>query len=354
MSLSSDRRFLSLGLRCAFVAALLTLSCLPARAQGSGIDQSGNGGRHSIRGRIFFPSGRRMDIGLKIKLESTGFGDGMVVSDANGSFSFQALRPGSYTVVVEGGDEFETVREQVVIESESSMMRGGAVPSVPRPYTVQVYLQPKTARGEPQARPGVLNAALAGVPKQAADLYNKALEAARNGQAEKSVVLLKNALTFYPDFQLALSELGVQYMKLKQPDKAGEALRAALKLAPDDYATLLTYGRALYDRQSFSEAEAQFRKAAKRNNSSPSAHFYLGMILLKRHELDGAEKELKSAIEFGGDQIAVAHYYLGGIYWGRQDHKHAADELETYLRLAPDAADAARVRSTIKELRSKQ
>jgi regulator of sirC expression with transglutaminase-like and TPR domain len=63
---------------------------------------------------------------------------------------------------------------------------------------------------------------------------------------------------------------------------------------------------------------------------------------------------LKSAIEFGGDEIALAHKYLGGIYWATLNYKRAADELETYLRLVPDAADATRVRSTVKELRAKQ
>jgi hypothetical protein len=46
--------------------------------------------------------------------------------------------------------------------------------------------------------------------------------------------------------------------------------------------------------------------------------------------------------------------YLGGIYWGRREYRRAADALETYLKLAPQAPDAERIRSTIKELRSKQ
>ncbi|HEX8722424.1 MAG TPA: tetratricopeptide repeat protein [Pyrinomonadaceae bacterium] len=341
-------------LRCALVAALAALAfAAPARAQGSGVDSVGNGGKHSIRGRILFPSGRRMDTGLKIKLLSTGFGDLSVMSDASGSFQFQRLRPGTYTVVIDGGEEFETVTESVTIESDSSMMRGGGVTSVPRPYTLQVYLQPKYSH-EASARPGVLNAELASVPKPAAALYQKALEEARKNAPEKAVELLKAALAAHPDFRLALSELGVQYMKLRQPEKAAEVLRAALKLAPDDYATLLTYGRALYDRQEFAEAEGQFRKAAKKNPSSPSAHFYLGLILLKRHELQEAEREMRAAAEFGGGEMALAHYYLGGIYWGRQEYGRAADELESYLRLAPAAPDAVRVRATVKELRAKK
>ena len=38
----------------------------------------------------------------------------------------------------------------------------------------------------------------------------------------------------------------------------------------------------------------------------------------------------------------------------QRDYKRAADQLETYLRLAPDTADAERVRSTIKELKGKK
>ena len=70
-------------------------------------------------------------------------------------------------------------------------------------------------------------------------------------------------------------------------------------------------------------------------------------------QLDEAEKELQRAITLGADEMSLAHYYLGGIYWGRREYKRAADELETYLRLAPQAPDAERVRNTIKELRGK-
>jgi len=91
----------------------------------------------------------------------------------------------------------------------------------------------------------------------------------------------------------------------------------------------------------------------KKNDSSPTAHMYLGMSLISLRKLDEAEKELQRAVTLGGDQMGLAHYYLGGIYWGRREYGRAADELETYLRLAPQAPDAERVRNTIKELRSK-
>ncbi len=334
--------------------ALLALSFAPARAQ-SGTDTTGNGGKHSIRGRIYFPSGRRSNVGLKVKLTSTGFGDVTVLSDSNGTFSFQSLRPGSYYVVVEGGDDYETVGESVFIESDNSLFRGSGVPSVPRPYTLQVYLQPKRRGGAPsEARPGTLNASLAGVPKPALDLYNKGLEAARNNDPAKAVQLLRAAVEAHPNFALALTEMGLLYMKMKQPEKAAEALREALRLSPDDYTTLFTYGVALFDRRQFSESEAQFRKAAQKSPSSPLPHYYLGVILIGRREFEEAERELKAAIEKGGEEVPYAHKYLGGLYWNKHDYKQAVEELETYLRLLPKAEDAQRLRATIKELRSKK
>lgn len=344
-------------LRVALCATLLAACCFTAAQAQSGVDSTGTGGRHTIQGRLVFPSGRRADLRLKVRLQSSASPELSIYTDANGTFSFRSLNPGSYTIIVEGGDDFETTRESIYIETDiSSMVRGVAGPPVSRPYTLQVYLQPKKSEGSvnDKARAGVVNASLASVPKPALNLYNKALEAANSGHDAKAVEQLKAAIELHPDFALALTNLAIIYMRMKQPDNAIEPLRSALKLTPDDYVALLTYGTALFDKQRFSEAEEQFRKALQKNNASPSAHFYIGLILLKRQDFDGGEKAFKSAIESGGNEMAVAHKYLGGIYWARHSYKLAADELETYLRLKPNAEDAERLRATIKEFRAKR
>lgn len=337
----------------ALLLLLLALGAGTAAAQVGGADGSGTGGIHSIQGRLVGPSGRRSDLRLKVRLESSGAGDNYVFSDPNGSFRFTSLRPGSYTIIVEGGDEFETASEIVLIESGTiSTPRGVVGTPFARPLTVQVYLRPKR-EGSAQSQPGVLNAALANVPKPAVDLYLKGVEAARRNELERAADLLRLAVDTYPNFPLALGELGVTYLKLKRPDKAAEALAAALKLAPEDHGALLAYGRALLELRRPAEAEAQFRKALKHSAASPSAHLYLGVILLGRREFEEAERELKAAAETGGGELARAHYYLGGLYWEQKQYKRAADELDAYLKLAPGAPDTARLRTTIKELRAR-
>ncbi|HEY5885593.1 MAG TPA: tetratricopeptide repeat protein [Pyrinomonadaceae bacterium] len=338
---------------------LLLIACLlfpavttAARAQGGGIDPTGTGGRHSISGRLVFPSGQRADLRLKVRLESSG-GDLTLLSDMNGNFKFQSLRPGHYTVVVEGGELFETVREAVFIESGSVSSRRmpGTIP-VARPFNVLFYLR---LRGDNNSstRAGVLNAALAGIPKDAVTLYHQALESASAGNLDKAISELQQALALYPNFGLAHSQLGLQYLRRGKLDKAADSLRTGMKLSPDDYETQLNYGVVLLNQMKFADAEQQLRSALKKNYKAFAPHLYLGMALVNLKNYQEAETSLQKAVTLGGDKVAQAHYFLGGIYWRARDYPRAASELERYLQLEPKAPNAEKIRATIKELRTK-
>ncbi len=338
-----------------FVLWLLVCVALSttAFAQSGASDPTGTGGRHSIKGRLIFPSGQRADVRLKVRLETFGSGDLSVVSDANGNFGFQSLRPGTYTVVIEGGEFFESEREAVLIESAStSGRRATGILPISRPFVVQVYLRSKPA--STNTKTGVVNAALAAAPKQAADLYLQALDSSARGDAEGAVSQLKQALVIYPDFGLALNELGAQYLKLRQPQKAAESLRAALRIQPEDFMTRLNYGRTLLELKNAAEAEANLRMAVNKNDGSWQARMYLGVALIGLRRFDEAEQELIRALTVGGPRVALPRYWLGGIYWHRREYQRAAAELEKYLEGTPTAPNAEKIRATIKELRLKQ
>jgi tetratricopeptide (TPR) repeat protein len=336
-----------------FAASLLIVSFTVARAQVGGTDSMGTGGKHTVQGRIFFPSGRAADFRAKVRLEGTNTSSLYVLADSDGAFRFRNLDAGSYTLTVEAGEEYEPATESIYIEGDSSL--GGIRPtsSPVRIIQVPIYLQLRrmTKTG---ARPGVLNAALAAAPKAAAELYSKAVEAIQARDTKKAVELLRGAISVYPEFALALNELGVQYLRLGQPDRAAEVLQATLKLKPDAVVPRLNYGIALLEKKQFAEAEAQLREVLKRNDSAATAHLYLGITLIQVQNYDEAEKELQRSVGIAGSELSQAHYYLGGIYWRKKEYKLAADELEAYLKLVPKAPDAERTRASIKELRAKQ
>ncbi|HET7114320.1 MAG TPA: tetratricopeptide repeat protein [Pyrinomonadaceae bacterium] len=331
---------------------LLSLAVVAQAQTGGGIDNVGTGGRNTLTGRLVFPSGQRADTRLKIKLESNGNGDVVVLADVNGNFAFRALQGGSYTVVVDGGDYYETVRESVYLDPPIVDPRTNtAIGPLSRPYTVQIYLRAKDAGAPTKA--GVLNAALANVPKAAVEFYEKGVQAAARGETDKAIDDLKHAVDLHPNFGLALNELGVQYLRKGQLDKASEVLTKVVQLLPDAAEPSLNYGIVLLQQKKFPEAEKQLRNAVKKNEHAYTAHLYFGITLIYIKNYPEAETELRKAVTIGGPKAAQAHYYLGGLYWQTGKHQQAADELETFLKLEPKAANADKLRTTIKELRTK-
>jgi tetratricopeptide (TPR) repeat protein len=335
-------------------AILIVSLVLAANAQGVGSSRglSSGDGIHTIQGRVYFPSGQSMGgTSVKVRLESvSSFGGFSTATDQDGVFRFRNLQAGGYTVVVDAGKEYEIARETVNIDREAS----------PGGRTVQIAIQL-------HFNVDASNPAFAGVPQNALDFYQKGAAAAQKGNAKSAAEFLGKAVTAYPNFPIALSDLGVQYMKLVQMDKAAETFESLLKLKPKDAAAHLNLGIALYNQgfafvnqhkldeaqKKLDGAEAHLREAIKLNSAGPTAHYYLALTLMKFRAFDEAQKELELAIANGGENLPQAHKYLGGLYMSAHRNKEAADELEKYLKLDPKAADAERIRGTVKDLRSK-
>ena len=354
-SISAARFILSLVTQVGLLLLIGSFHSVVAQgAGGGGVDLTGTGGKHSIIGRIYFPSGVRADTRLLVRLESTRYNSLTVLADTNGSFGFRSLLPGSYTVVIDGDDIYETVRETVYIDGEATRPRSGlAMPTTSRNYQVQVHLQPKRIV-LPDGRVGVVNAALAAVPEQARKAYERSLESISNGDHKQAIEHLKQAVALFPSFPIALNELGVQYLKVGEVDSAVEALRSAVKLDPGAFTPRLNYGIALLQKKNFADAKTHLEQALQKNQNSASAHLYLGITLIHEQRYLDAEQSFHRSIREGKGSLGLAHYYLGGLYWRRGEHKLAADELEKYLLVSPGAQDAEKVKSTIKELRSKK
>ncbi|HKX84898.1 MAG TPA: tetratricopeptide repeat protein [Pyrinomonadaceae bacterium] len=310
---------------------------------------SASGGTNIIQGRVYFPvepkGGRR----VKVRLSSTDLVDQSTVTDEDGSFVFNRLPAGHYTVVVDAGSEFDTASETVNIDREASV--GG------RNRQVIIQLKEKGAA-----------AALAAVPKAARESYTKGMEAAAKGENKKAAELLAEAVKVHPQFQQALTELGLQYLKLNEMESAADTYRALIKLKKDNASAHLNLGIALYNvslgllnekkndeaTQKLTEAEQSLRQAIALKMPGPNPHYYLGLTLIRFKKYNDAQAEMELTIANGGENIPLAHKYLGGLYMSAKRHKEAADHLEKYLQLDPKAKDAEQINNTIKDLRAKQ
>jgi tetratricopeptide (TPR) repeat protein len=339
-------------MRFVYSIMLVLSAALIASAQGVGSSRglpSSTGGSNTIQGRVYFPAGEQPSgKTVKLRLESSGASTNQTaVTDQDGVFRFNGLPAGDFTVVVEGGKDYENTREPVNITLGSSG----------RIVQVAMQLRPKIDTSNP---------AFAGVPKEALTFFQKGAAAAQKGNGREAVEFLGKAVAAYPNFALALSELGAQYLKLFQWDKAAETFEALVKLKPADPGAHLDLGIALYNIGSvllgekkvdeanpkLAQAEAQLREAIKLNSPGPTAHYYLGMTLVKTRKYDEAQTELELTVKNGGSNIALAHRFLGGLYQRAEKKKEAADEFETYLKLDPKVKDAETIKGLIQKLRA--
>lgn len=298
------------------------------------------GGKSFISGTVFGPDGARINGRIRIRLSAMTGGEVIATTDDRGEFVFSGLWIGYYTISIDREEAYEPVSQQVEVQQ---------LPGAPPPtYTVTFRLK---ERVKTAPKPPVINSENAAVPKRAMDFYTKAQALSAKGDNKGAIEQLKLAIAEYPDFMVALTELGVQYLKLNELEKADEYLQLALKIKPNAFEPLVNRGILLVRAKRYDEAETTLRAALKVKQESAIGHFYLGRALANLKRYDEAEKEFNSSITIGGDEMKEAHRLLASMYLEKGDDKRALAELETYLALAPTAPDAEKLRTVIRQLK---
>jgi len=330
----------SLEVRLALIAVIALFGCVSAQRSGMEATDSGFGGSNTISGTVLAPSGQRMEGHIAVRLSSMMKGSRIAITDDNGNFTFRGLVNGDYTISIDKEKDLEPFSQSV------SIIQLPGSPGQNYPLSIRLKIKPGTA-----TKPGVVNAELAGVPENAVAMYRKAAELGNAGDHEGAIAQLNLAIAAFPKFMLAYNDLGVQYMKINGLQKSDEAFIAALKIEPRAYAPLVNRGILLVMTKRYAEAELVLREVIMMKDDQAVGHYFLGQALANQGKFVNAEKELLTAIKLGGDAVKEAHRLLAIIYSSSGDKKGASDELETYLKIAPNAPDAEQLRHVILQLK---
>ena len=343
---------MKLRVRSAFLLSILALFTATFADGQTRKNSSGTGGIHTISGRIFSPNGRSIDNQIKVKLESNSYTELSLITDQNGGFTFTALAPGSYSVVVDAGDNFEVFRESVVIDPEVKVPYGIVIPPTPKVFSVPVYLRLKASSKKSDQQTGVVNAKYSDVPPDAIKHYERGLALDKADKHDEALSEFKQAISIYPALEPAYLESGKIYLKKSRLNDAIDAFSMAVRYDPKDFEARLNYAVALYNDKKIDDAQKALNEASGLNASAVWPHYYLGLIFIQKKNMDEAQTQLETAKSLKGDNnIPLLHRYLGGVYAAKKLNSQAATELEKYIQLSPDARDADRIRQTIAELR---
>ena len=313
------------------------VSAQTARTGGVGGDRNG-----SIRGYITMPDGSPVAEAVKVTLKVLRGDQSVIYTDQQGRFELNNLTPGQYTLEVDA----DRSRRFVIVNETVEVRRGGG------PTLVTIALREKPGEGRPAKDKTVSVAMLEQkVPAAAKKEFERASRFTEEGRVDEAIEALRKALAIYPDYLVAHNDLGAQLLDKEKFDDAATELRAAIKIDPKAFNPRLNLGIVLIRQAKFTEALSELDQAISIEPSAPAAHLYAGTASAKLNDLARGEKELQTAYDLGGTPYAIALFHLGQLYMKKGDREKALNALESYLREAPNAANAAQAEKLIGRLR---
>ncbi len=300
---------------------------------------------HTIRGKIFLPSGNLPDQRIRVVLELvTGGIVNEAFSDSVGNFEFRSLPSSSYKVTVPTDYRtYETTQESIDLYGNFS-----------RTFVVQIYLKDKNSDDPFKPKNKLISVAdLQEIPKPARKAYEKGLKRSQESKHEEAATLFQEALNIHPDYLYAINKLGEQYLAMNKLDDAKATFERAISVSSKFALPHINLGILFNRQQRFSEAIPEFEMGNRLDDSYPMSHLSLGLALMSQNpaDLDRAEKELTRAVEMGGRNFVHARKYLFNLNIRRQNMDKAAAQLEAYLKEAPDAPDANDVRQLLSKVK---
>jgi tetratricopeptide (TPR) repeat protein len=172
-----------------------------------------------------------------------------------------------------------------------------------------------------------------------------------------AIEALKQALTVRPNSYQAHYNLAEAMYGAEDFVGAEKEYRRVLELSSDLVAIRARHflGLALYKQRRLDEAIIEYRAAIEQAEGKyAEAHYNLGIALLERKQPAAAEPEFKLAVEQEKSPWPEAQYNLAKAIEEQKRYREAAEAYEVYLKLAPGAADAKRMREYIDYLQRKK
>ena len=187
-------------------------------------------------------------------------------------------------------------------------------------------------------------------PKDAKKAFDKGRDALKKHKTADAEKNFQKAVDIYPKYAVAWYQLGVLQDQNKQPDEARKSFEQALA-ADSKYISPYMHLAMMAARNNDWKGVADTTgRALRLNPFMPMAYFYNSVANYNLNNKDAAEKSVREAVKLDtGHQIPKANQLLGVILADKQDFTGAADELRTYLKFAPDAQDADKVKTQLEQ-----
>lgn len=263
-----------------------------------------------------------------------------------GRYQFQNVADGRYYLqVLPFRFSLEDQTQEIIVETFSILGGGNGY------FDKDFYLLPKRG-GLGETTTGVVFAQ--DVPKEAEDLYKKALEDFSKKNVSAGMKKLIGAINVFPQYYAASQRLGMELLISKQYLDATKLFMRSAEVNPKSSKAFYYMGFAL-NKMGKKYNKAAIRaldKAAKLAPASWEVALLLGKVERQEGNFVEAEKELLRSKKLSGVRIPEIHIELAQLYGNDlKQFGKAADELNLYMK-ASKKKDP-KIKKQIADLRNK-
>jgi tetratricopeptide (TPR) repeat protein len=142
---------------------------------------------------------------------------------------------------------------------------------------------------------------------------------------------------------------GQAFLKLDRPQDARGQFERLVNSGDESWKAVAQSAIALID-NNLDQAVAEAARARDVNGDNGYAFYQLGLSHLRRSEFDAAAQALDRAAELM-PRFAYAHYQAGVAHQRARRFNQMAEHFQAFLKLAPDAPEAAQVQLALRALK---
>ena len=242
--------------------------------------------------------------------------------------------PDDYEVEVRV-DGYQVAHEEVSLSASDQAMAN-----------LVVLMKPLSAKNDSRAPGGQFVLA----PRAEKEVEN-GLADLRSEKFDSAEKHLEKAVQMAPGNPYVNYVMGMIYLMSKQMAQAKPFLEKSVSIDPKQPPALLALGTVRFQTQDYAGAIQVLEQAVQLDPTSWKAEWMLAGSYLRQRDYAKARDYAEKALQVGKQDAAQVQVILGEALAGLGERKEAADTFEEYLRLHPQAPDAARIHGYVERLR---
>jgi tetratricopeptide (TPR) repeat protein len=288
----------------------------------------------AVKGKVVDGKGEPID-SAKIVIQSADSAARKYETKSNkkGEFFQIGLAPGNYKVSAEKDKLFQSFDVRVRLGD---------------PLNINFILVPGAAAANTEEAAKKAAALRAG--------FEEAVALSQAGKNEEAIAKFTEITVAAPTCATCFANIGAIHLKSNKYDEAEVAYKKALEVDPSLTAAKTGLMNVYNAQRKFDLAEKMAAEVAKdaggaEGGGNPDALYNQGVVQWNANKFQEAQQAFEGAIKADPNH-AESHFMLGKVFINLGKLGEAATEFETYLKLAPDGANAKEAQTNFDALKS--